>query len=875
LKLFFYRLRRTLQLILKFGAQYLWQPSTKYGKQKSLEFFQQHQAKLTLLYWQQNLKQLRQYNWHTAQARDFLLLWHGAQRLLLFLFLGFLVFYLAVYLGLLGNIPSQRALKAIQNNTASEVYSADSILLGRYYIQDRTNVRYQDIAPQAIEALIATEDARFYEHQGIDTRSLFRVLFKTFLLQDESSGGGSTLNQQLAKNLYPRRDYMFFSTPINKLREFIIARRLEGIYTKPEILELYLNTVPMGGDLYGIERAARRFFNTSADSLKTEEAAVLIGMLKATTTYNPRLNVEKSQQRRNVVLGQMVKYGYLPASKADSLENLPLKLKYRYETHNDGLAPYFREQLRLELVKWCATQEKEDGKFYNLYTDGLKIYTTIYAGMQKQAEQAVRRRMTRLQKQFNAHWQGRSPWGNNPEVIQTAMLRSDRYKKLKATGKSEAEIKKIFAQPVSMQVFNWGGITKRTMSPLDSLRYYEKFLNTGLLAMEPHTGFIRAWVGGINHHVFKYDHVRAKRQVGSTFKPFVYAAALEKGLEPCDYFPNQRMTYPAYDNWSPRNADGKYGGEYSMAGALANSVNTVSAQIIMKTGIPSAIAVARRLGVQSNLPNVPALALGATDLSLLEMVSAYTTFANDGYYVKPVYILQITDRTGKILQKHRPNIGARRAIAYENAATMINLMQRVVEEGSAGRLRSEFKLTMDVAGKTGTTQEHTDGWFIGITPDLVTGVWVGAENPAVRFRTLALGQGSNTALPIWGEFMALITRTRKFSAYRYSRFRPLPPELQARLACTPYLDNAPASIAAESFIDRLLDRFRGRGREKKRDKERGEWKNEEKRQEEYNKKRDEQKKKHAEENKKWMEEREKKLREGGKKQKNSKKWKDN
>lgn len=812
---FIKRVWLTLRAIGQFTGQYLLYPTARYFRQQSGLFYARHKSKLSAAYWQQQWRQLRTFNGQNFRISHLKPIFRATYKLLLLVLLFWVGLYLAIYIGLFGRVPSRAALKARQNHTASEVYSADNVLLGRYYIQDRTNVNFENISPVAVKALIATEDARFYEHSGVDYRSLLRVFFKTMLLQEEKSGGGSTISQQLAKNLYPRRHYLFLSTPINKLREMIIARRLENIYSKTEILELYLNTVPMGGDLFGIERAARRFFNTSADSIKTEEAAVLIGMLKATTTYNPRLNLDKSHQRRNVVLNQMVKYGYLAPAKADSLKNRPLKLKYRYETHNDGLAPYFREQLRLELVKWCATQLKEDGKPYNLYTDGLKIYTTLHAGMQTHAERAMRKRMARLQSQFDAHWKNRAPWGNNPEVIRTAMRRSKYYQKLKAAGLTEAAIQERFRQPKEMNLFSWRGPIKRTMTSNDSLRYYERFLNTGLLAVEPETGYVRAWVGGINHHAFKYDHVRSRRQAGSTFKPIVYTAALERGLEPCTYFPNQLQTHTNYDNWTPRNANNQYGGEYSMRGALAHSVNTISAQVLLETGLDPTISLARRLGIQSPLPKVPSLALGVADLSLLELVTAYTTIANQGYRVKPVYIAQITDRNGKVLRQHREGVGVAKAVAPEHAATMMELLKGVIEEGSAHRLRSEFNLTMDIAGKTGTSQDHADGWFIGITPQLVTGVWVGAENPAVRFRTLSLGQGSNTALPIWGDFMGRLVRDREFTSWRNKHFPALPPELQERLACPSFRAEQPDIIREASFLDRLFNVFKGKKKERK------------------------------------------------------------
>ncbi|MHC2991485.1 penicillin-binding protein [Pontibacter sp. HJ8] len=794
-------MKRVLIKLIRLVIYGILVPVTSFLATQLRLFSQSQQPKFTGAYWQKKWQAFRHYNWKQPKLADLKILFNIALKSTLFFLLAFAFFYLAVYTGLLGDIPSRGELKAMQNNTASEVYSSDNVLLGRYYIQDRTNIRYDEIAPAAIDALIATEDARFYEHSGVDARSVLRVFIKTLLLQQESSGGGSTLSQQLAKNLYPRKNKGLLAMPVNKLREIIIARKLESIYSKQELLELYLNTVPMGGNLYGIERASRRFFNTTADSLRTEEAAVLIGMLKATTTYNPRLNPERSEQRRNVVLGQMAKYQYISQQQADSLKQRPLKLRYRYITHNDGIAPYFREQLRLELVTWAARQRKKNGAPYNLYTDGLKIYTTIDSRMQSHAERAVNRRMALLQKQFDAHWKGRSPWGGDATVLQEAMLRSDRYKKLKAAGVSDAEAVAAFREAVPMNVFNWSGNTTRTMTPMDSLAYYQRFLNTGLLAIEPATGFVRAWVGGINHHVFKYDHVRSRRQVGSTFKPIVYAAALEQGIAPCSYFANERMTYPQYEDWSPRNANEQYGGEYSMRGALANSVNTISAQLILQAGVDQTIALAKRVGIQHDLPRVPSLALGTADLSLYEMVSAYATFANGGYKAEPVYVTRILDRNNTVLRQHHAGSASRRVLSRENAAIMLHLMQGVVEEGSAAKLRSEYGLKIDIAGKTGTSQEHADGWFIGITPDLVTGVWVGAESPKVRFRTLTEGQGSRTALPVWGEFMRRVTQDKTYADLRNSRFQPLPPRLLERLNCESFREEPPQP---DNFFDRLF-----------------------------------------------------------------------
>jgi penicillin-binding protein 1A len=751
-------------------------------------------------FWRGKFQKLKDFNFKRDWKRFTVKLFKFTATILSFIILAGFLLYFLINIGVFGRSPSKAALKAHQNDVASEVFSADNVLLGRYFIHDRTNVKYEDIAPVVIEALIATEDARFYNHKGVDTRSLFRVIVKSLLLQEESSGGGSTISQQLAKNLYPRKEYLLFSTLINKVQEMVMARRIESIYTKKEVLELYLNTVPLGGNLFGVERASWRFFNKSAKELKLTEAAVLIGMLKATTTYNPRLNPEKSRERRNVVLAQMVKYKFLDEAQFKKLKETPLILDYQFHTHSEGLAPYFRESLRVELAKWCATQKKKNGEPYNLYTDGLKIYTTIDSKMQLLAERAVRLKMSALQDEFDAHWKGKNPWGSNKSVLISAMKNSDRYKKLKNAGKSDDEIEEIFKAPVTMKVYSWKGVKVRQMSPWDSLRYYQKFLNTGLVSIEPKTGYVKAWVGGINHQVYKYDHVKSKRQVGSTFKPIVYATALEKGIEPCTYFENKLISYPEFENWTPRNSNGEYGGKYSFRGALAHSINTISAQIILQAGIENTVEVGHKMGIESKLPKVPSLALGVANISLFEMVKAYTAFINEGYEIEPIYISRIVDSEGNVIRENESGFG-KKALSYQTAAMMLNLMQGVVEEGSASRLRTEFGLSMDIAGKTGTTQNQTDGWFIGITPDLVTGIWVGGENPLVRFRNLSLGQGSHMALPIWGEYMATLSRSRSYRSFANSHFPPLPPHLYEKLNC----DSKEEEKQEENFLYKLFN----------------------------------------------------------------------
>ena len=699
-----------------------------------------------------------------------------------------LAFFYSVKLGLFGQIPEKETLAKIENNVATEIYSADSVLLGRFYLQERTATDFDNISKNAIDALIATEDARFYEHDGVDYRSLLRVLFKTLLLFDRSSGGGSTITQQLAKNVFPRKDYGFLSIPVSKAKEAIIAQRLEEIYNKKQILTLYLNTVPFGDNVFGIEMASKRFFNKKSKYLKIEEAAVLIGMLKANYTYNPRLYPENALSRRNTVLSQMNKYNYISAEDLENYKKRPLKLDYKKITHNTGIATYFREHVRREMEEWCENNSKADGTNYNLYTDGLKIYTTVNASMQKYAEAATTSHMKELQKIFNNHWNNGTPWNKQKALLQTSIKNSPRYKLLSSKGLSEKQIMDSLSLPVPMKLFSWGGEKEVKMSPIDSIKYNLTVLQSGTLAMNPKNGDIQAWVGGIDYEFFQYDHVKigTKRQVGSTFKPFVYAAALESGTDPCEYISGERTTYTNLSDWSPGNASAdEYDKKYTFKGALAHSVNTVSVKVLEQAGIENTIDLAHHAGISSELPEVPSIALGTADVSLLEMVTAYCTFANGGYAVKPRFITKITDRKGKVLEEIKNERNPRRVMTKETAMMMNSLLQAVVNEGTAGRYRWKYKMTNELAGKTGTTQSNADGWFIGYNPQIVIGTWVGADNPGIHFNSTSLGSGASMALPIVAKTLDKIQDDKTLRAIGYAKFAPLPGRLERYLQCDP------------------------------------------------------------------------------------------
>ncbi|MFN7845574.1 MAG: penicillin-binding protein 1A [Bacteroidota bacterium] len=665
-----------------------------------------------------------------------------------------------IYLTLFADLPSLEELENPRSNLASEIISSDQKVIGKYYIENRTNVSFNQISPNVVNALIATEDARFYKHSGVDVRALGRAISGA-LSGRESSGGGSTITQQLAKMLFPRENLNKVQLVLRKFKEWVIAVKLERNYTKNEIIAMYLNKFDFINNAVGIKSAARIYFNTTPDSLKIEQAAMLVGMAKNPSLFNPKRKPDNALTRRNVVLNQMAKYKYITPEQCEKYKKIPLKLKFTAEDQNEGLATYFREYLRDYMKKWCKEHKKPDGSNYNLYKDGLKIYTTINSKMQRYAEEAVKEWLTELQGKFFNHWKGRKNapfYQMNDEEVQKlltqAMKRSERYRVLKERGLSDSEIKATFMKPVETKLFSWKGEFDTVITPWDSMRYCKYFLQTGFMSMEPSTGYIRAWVGGIDYRNFKYDHVKqGKRQVGSTFKPFVYTLAMQEQWSPCYQVPNIPVTFdlPEGGTWTPKNSDAKYGGMMTLKKGLALSVNSVTAYVMKQFGPQAVVDLARKLGIESHLDAVPSLCLGTADISVFEMVGANSTFANQGVWVEPTFITRIEDKNGNVIEEFMPR--RVEAISKETAYLTLNLMKGVVDHGTGLRLRFRHGLTAPIAGKTGTTQNNSDGWFMGITPDLVSGVWVGCEDRSAHFRSTDLGQGASMALPIWGIYM--------------------------------------------------------------------------------------------------------------------------
>lgn len=661
-------------------------------------------------------------------------------------------------------LPSVEELQNPKSNLATVIYSSDMKTLGKYYAENRVNVNYYELDKDLVNALIATEDARFYEHSGIDLKALGRSA-SGVLTGNTNKGGGSTLTQQLAKMLFPRKKLSKPEMVLQKMKEWIIAARLEKNYTKDEILAMYLNKFDFLHLAVGVKSAAQIYFNRTQDSLEIQQAAMLIGMAKNPSLFDPIRRPDTTLHRRNVVMNQMVKYGYLTKQKYDSLKVLPLGLIYRPEDHNDGPAPYFREYLReYFLKKWCENHiNPETNKPYNIYKDGLKIYTTIDSRMQRYAEEAVNEHMTDLQKLFTKECKTKRnapfAWNVNKEQIENIMIssmkRSDRYRSLKNTGLSKEQIREEFNKPVNMTVYSLRGDIDTIMSPWDSIKYYKSFLHTGFVAIEPTSGYVKAWVGGVNHKHFKFDHVKVgRRQVGSTFKPFVYALAIQEGYSPCYQVANVRtcIEIPGQPAWCPDNSDGNKGtGKMvTLRYALAGSINYVTAWVMKQFGPDAVISLVRRLGITAPIDAVPSIALGTADISVFEMVAANATFANKGTYIEPTFITRIEDKNGKILEEFIPKTDE--VMSEEKAYVMIQLMKGVVDYGTGQRLRFRYGLKTEIAGKTGTTQNNADGWFMGLTPDLVAGAWTGGEERSIHFNSTNEGQGASMALPIWGKF---------------------------------------------------------------------------------------------------------------------------
>lgn len=706
--------------------------------------------------------------------------------------IGVFVFFWLISAGKLGFMPTFEELENPNNRFASEVYFADGPIMNRYFEKEnRKYIEYREIPQSVIDALIATEDVRFYDHSGVDVRGLFRVA-KGLLTANTSAGGGSTISQQLAKMLFPREsDLNVFELAIRKFREWVIAVRLEKSYTKEEILTMYLNKYDFLNLAVGISSAADIYFQVPLDSLKVEQAAMLIGMAKNSSYYNPVRRPELTLNRRNVVLSQMYKYDKITREECDSLKKLPLGLNFKRVDHKEGLATYFREYLRLfmtankpdrkryrdlsqfrldsiawetnPLYGWCKKNVKVDGSHYDLYSDGLKIYTTLDSRMQKYAEEAVREHLSQdLQPLFDKEKvkKLRPPFSNDmtpaeiEEVLNRSIRQSERYRVLSKQGMSFKEIRKTFDQPLKMQVFTWNGIRDTVMTPLDSIKHYKSFFRSGFMVMQPQTGYIKAYVGGPDYRYFMYDMVSAgKRQVGSTIKPILYTLAMQEGLGPCDKVPNIPQTFilPTGEPWSARGGTKRQGEMVTLRWGLANSENNISAWVL-KQFTPEAVAqMAHKMGITSFIDPVPSVFLGTAEITVKEMVAAYSIFANKGVYNSPLPVYRIEDKYGNVLQEFRPE--SREVITENTAYLMCNLLEGVVTGGTGVRLRYKYKLMNPMGGKTGTTQKHADGWFMGVTPDLVGGVWVGAEDRSIHFQNLANGQGASMALPIWAKFL--------------------------------------------------------------------------------------------------------------------------
>ena len=709
--------------------------------------------------------------------REIKLFWY----LFFFVLFSLIGVFVAAGFGLLGKMPEFRQLENPKTNLATQIFSSDNKILGKfYYNENRTPLNYEEIPKDLIDALIATEDERFYSHSGIDLRSTMRAI--VYLGE---KGGASTVSQQLARQLFTGvRSRNTLDAVIQKIKEWVIAIQLERRYSKKEIITMYLNLYDFNYNADGLRSAANIYFSKEPSDLLLEESAMLVGMLKNSSLYNPIRRPSLVISRRNIVFQQMLRNETLTQKEVDSLQQLPLEIQFNPQSHREGLATYFRAFLRQFMLNWIEENPKPDGEKYNLYLDGLTIYTTLDSRMQTYAENAVKEHMSNLQDAFfeqnTPKWNPTAPFLDLTEkeierLIEQAMRRSERWRKMKLTAKTEDDIKASFEEKTAMKIFSWKGEIDTVMRPIDSIRHYKHFLRSGMMSMDPQTGHVKAWVGGINYKHFQFDHVyQGKRQIGSTFKPFVYASAIDQlKLSPCDSLPDgfycvESRKFGAHEAWCPKNSGDRYTGKRTLKNALANSVNTISARLIDKVGPGPVSKLANDLGISSKIPNVPSIALGTADLSVYEMVAAYGSFANQGIYVKPVMVSRIEDKNGTVLFETAPK--TRDVLSAESAYVTLKLLEGVTESGSGIRLRHRgaeennpyfgsvvtgypYEFQNPIAGKTGTTQNQSDGWFIGMVPNLVTGVWVGGEDRATHFNSIAYGQGATMALPIWALYM--------------------------------------------------------------------------------------------------------------------------
>lgn len=711
----------------------------------------------------------------------------------------FTIFIMAIYLGAFGRLPTERQLRHLENPIATSIHSSTGEVIGHYYIQNRSNVDSSEVPELLKDALIATEDIRFYEHSGIDWRSLGRVLVKTIIMRDRSAGGGSTLTQQLAKNVFGREPQFFLSTGINKIREMFIARRLERIFTKEEILLLYLNTVSFGENLYGLEKAAVRFFNTKPAELDLLQSATLVGVLKAPTYYNPRNHPERAQGRRNIVLSQMVKYGFLEAAEADGLYDEAVELDYTVPRVKPSFAAYYKRYLEDEFNAWAADNRAEDGSVWDLYSDGLRVYTSLHTDIQISAEKAMLDHLSVMQGYFDRGWEAGGWPGGQDSFLRHLVLTHPVGAGMLGRGAAVAEVMAAFREPAKRTVWTPEGLEEREVSRLDSILLELTILHAGVVALNAQDGRILAYVGGKDYGYSQYDQVQVPKQVGSVFKPIVFLGALLDGADPCGEYDNELVSYPQYEGWTPRNADHNYGGSYTMLGALCHSINTISVRVMLDLGVKKAARLARKMGVSSELEEVPSMVLGVADVSLMEMAVVYGGIANGGYSLRPYSIMRIEDEHGNELYRAPAGQGVGQRFAPDTVVQRLQqMLQCVNRSGTGGRMQG-YGIPYALIGKTGTTQHNADGWYLAASPEVVAGAWMGTLDKRVSFRSTRLGSGSNTALPIVGRLFGDLSLWRRpiLTDFEFT----VPP-----LDCSPAWHNPAAdSLALDSLgLDSLM-----------------------------------------------------------------------